>query len=246
MKTAIKLLAFVAMLSVGTEASAQGFLKKLEKATNKALSATDKVLDGADKALSVTDAVLGETTPADSTKKINWEAIPVYHTQKITETDANGQPLLNEDGTPKVRVFLVDQFGNKRSKEAVKAQQEKLWTAVTAIAGKVGIGAIAGGALKGDLKGAAIGAASGALASADDIKMAVAQKKSLSQQKKLLKAYEENFTDEGVPVDAKADLSKIKNLELTEENSLSMSSEELKKELESEAFNTTDDSAWDI
>ena len=94
--------------------------------------------------------------------------------------------------------------------------------------------------------GAVAGAAVGAVASADDIKMAVAQKKSLNQQKKLLKAYEENFTDEGVPVDAKADLSKIKNLDLAEDNSLSMSSEELKKELESEAFNTTDDSAWDI
>lgn len=246
MKTAIKLLALVAMFSVGTEVSAQGFLKKLEKAANKTLSATDKVLDGADKALDATDAVLGETTPADSTKKINWEAIPVYHTQKITETDANGQPLLNEDGTPKVRVFLVDQFGNKRSKEAVKAQQKKLWAAVGAIAGKVGIGAVAGGLLKGDVEGAVAGAAAGAVASADDIKMAVAQKKSLNQQKKLLKAYEENFTDEGVPVDAKADLSKIKNLDLAEDNSLSMSSEELKKELESEAFNTTDDSAWDI
>ena len=100
--------------------------------------------------------------------------------------------------------------------------------------------------MNGDVEGAVAGAAAGAVASADDIKMAIAQKKSLNQQKKLLKAYEDNFTDEGVPVDAKADLSKIKNLDLTEENSLSMSSEELKKELESEAFNTTDDSAWDI
>ena len=76
--------------------------------------------------------------------------------------------------------------------------------------------------------------------------MAVAQKKSLKQQKKLLEAYEKNFTDEGIPVDAKADLSKIKDLDLDEKKTLSMNAEDIKKEVESENFNTTDDTAWEI
>lgn len=233
MKKIFKLLFVVALLATSCQISAQSFLKKLSKGVKD----TAKELSG---------TVTKSDAAADSTMKIKWDAIPVYTAQQINVTDANGQPLLNEDGTPQVRVFLVDQFGNKRSKEAVKAQQKKLWEAVGKIAGKVGLGAIAGGALSGDVEGALVGAATGAVASADDIKMAVAQKKSLKQQKKLLEAYEKNFTDEGIPVDAKADLSKIKDLDLDEKNTLSMNAEDIKKEVESENFNTTDDTAWEI
>lgn len=233
MKNIFKLLFVVVLLATSSQISAQGFLKKLSKGVKDPA----KELNGT---ASKSDAV------ADSTMKIKWDAIPVYTAQQINVMDVNGQPLLNEDGTPQVRVFLVDQFGNKRSKEAVKAQQKKLWEAVGKIAGKVGLGAIAGGALSGDVEGALVGAATGAVASAEDIKMAVAQKKSLKQQKKLLEAYEKNFTDEGIPVDAKADLSKIKDLDLDEKKTLSMNAEDIKKEVESENFNTTDDTAWEI
>lgn len=234
MKRILFFLFVVTVLSVSSQVSAQSFFKKLTgslKNNTKEVASTD----------SNTNVVV-----SDSTVKIKWDAIPVYSVQKVNVTGADGQPLLNEDGTPQVRVFLVDQFGNKRSKEAVKAQQKKLWAAIGKIAGKVGIGALGGGLLSGDVEGAITGAAMGAVASADDIKMAVAQKKSLKKQQKLLEAYEKNFSDEGIPVDAKADFSKIKDLDLDENNALSMNAEDIKKEIESENFNTTDDSAWEV
>lgn len=235
MKTLIfRVFCAVLLFTVSTQVSAQGFLKKISNAVEKVAATPVKESDTTD------------TAVADSTAKIKWDAIPVYTLQQVIVTDAAGQPLLNEDGTSQIRVFLIDQFGNRRSKEAVKAQQKKLWEAVGKIAGKVGGGALVGGLLTGDVEGAVAGAATGAIASADDIEMALAQKKSLKQQKKLLEVYEKNFTDEGVPVDAKADLSKIKDLNLSEENTITQTAEEIKKELESEDFNTTDDTAWEI
>lgn len=141
----------------------------------------------------------------DSVKPLKWDKIPVYSAKKVTLTNEDGTPMLNEDGTPVTRVFLVDQFGNKRSWEAVNEQYRKLDKAVTRIIAKVGGGAIVG-ALTGLLvskdkdkgKGAAIGAVAGAAGglalSAKDIKQAKAQKKSLKQQKKLLEAYQKTFT----------------------------------------------------
>lgn len=247
-KTIIKLLLAVCLLSYSNQVEAQGFLKKLSKAVDKGLDAVDKGLDATSEGLDAADKVLNTTnsTQTDSTKKINWDAIPVYSFQKIYEKDGNGQPVLNEDGTQVFRVLIKDQNGNLRSAEAVKAQQKKIWNAIIAITGKVGIGALAGGALKGDLKGAAVGAAVGAVASADDIKMALAQKKSLSEQKKLIEEYEDKFNEEGLPKDAKVDISKIdKDFGLTEENSLSKSTEEIKGLMAGEDYNTTED-AWDL
>ena len=243
--TFIKLLLAFTLLTFTNQVDAQGFLKKLSKAVDKGLSAVDKGLDGVDKGLNAID----KATSADTTKtkKIKWDAIPVYSFQKVYEKDSNGQPLLNEDGTQVFRVLTKDQNGNQRSVEAVKAQQKKIWEAVIAITAKVGIGAIAGGALKGDLKGAAIGAATGAVASADDIKMALAQKKSLSEQKKLIEEYENKFNEEGYPKDAKVDVAALdKDFGLTEENTLSMSTEEIKNIIKGDEYNTTNDDAGDL
>ncbi len=246
--TLVKLLIAISLLTFSCNAEAQGFLKKLSKAVDKGLNAVDKGLDAADKGLDAADKALNatSTTSSDSTKKIKWEAIPIYKPQKISIVDTNGQPVINEDGTQKFRMVLVDQFGKERSQTAVKEQNKKLWSAVGAIAGKVGIGAIAGGALKGDLKGAAVGAATGALASADDIKMAVAMKKTLKQQKKLLEQMGKDFNEEGEPKDAKVDTSSYKDYGLTEDNTVSKTAEELKTLIDSPEYNSTDDSAWEF
>ena len=193
----------------------------------------------------------------DSVKPLKWDKIPVYSAKKVTLTNEDGTPMLNEDGTPVTRVFLVDQFGNKRSWEAVHEQYRKLDKAITRIVAKVGGGAILG-ALTGLLvskdkdkgKGAAIGAVAGAAGglalSAKDIKQAKAQKKSIKQQKKLLETYQKTFTAEGTPIDASVDLSNVDGFDFTEGESVSQSAESLKAELASADFNSADDSAWTL
>ena len=238
-KLFVKSLAVLALMAMSTsQVSAQGFLKKLTKSAEKVTSSTPA------------DTASTDTTAA---KPLKWDKIPVYHAEKRTVTGSDGKPLLNEDGTPMVRVLLVDQFNNVRSPEAVKEQHKKLNKAIGNILLKVGAGAavgVAGGLLasKGKGTGALIGGAAGAVAglalSAKDIKAAKAQKKSLKQQEELIAKYQENFTSEGTPVNASVDISKIEGLEINE--GVSMTAEALKTELSSDAFNSSDDSAWTI
>lgn len=235
--TLTKLVALLFMvMATTTEASAQKWLKKLgdnlEKATSNLGSAATTASELTEQA-------------ADSAKTINWDAIPNYTLQEVTVTGSDGQPLLNEDGTKQVKVFLVDQFGNKRSAEAVKAQQNKLNTALGNILLKVGGGGLIGGLSKG-VEGALVGAGTGALLSINDIKMAKKQKASLKQQKKLLAFYEKNYTAEGTPVNATVDTSKLATDLGIEKSTTTATAEELKKELADASFNTTDDSAFDF
>jgi len=235
-----KSLAICAMMLIGANhVSAQSFLNKSKKALSSE-STKDK-----------TDPVENDTV----VKALKWDKIPVYTAKKIVLTKSDGTPMLNEDGTPVTRVLLVDQFGNKRSYEAVQAQYEAIEKAVNRIVLKVGsgaaVGALSGLALsKGKGKGAAVGAAAGAAAglalSAKDIKEAKAQKKSIKQQKQLLEAYQKCFTAEGTPIDASVDLSNVDGFDFTAGESVSETAEALKAELASEAFNSSDDSAWSL
>lgn len=205
-------------------ANAQGFLKKLKN---------------------VAGASASKETAVTTLPKINWENVPVYHAEETLIVDDNGNPVLNEDGTQQIRVFLIDQNGNKRSAESVKAQINSINQSIALILAKVGVGAAAGALAKGGT-GAVVGAASGAVASIDDIKNAKAQKKSLNQQKKLLAAYEKNFTAEGVPVNANVDISKLEDLDLKPEAKKSATAEQVKQELGNADFNSSDTSAWEI
>lgn len=228
----MKMAAVAMMLFAFNQNMDAQFLKKVGKLVNKTTDAVDKTA----KALDASE------TKVDT---LNWEKIPVYTATKVNVVDADGKPVMLEDGTPDYRVFLVDQFGNKRSAETVKAQQKVINNRLLAILAKVGGGAALGGLSKG-LSGAAVGAATGALASADDIAMATKQKKSLNQQKKLLETYQKNFTIEGKPVNAKVDVAKLKDLNLDDSNASSVAADDIKKELESEAYKTTDESSWDF
>lgn len=223
-------LAIALILNVNSIVNAQGFLDKIKKVT-------DKVLD--------TSTINAGDAGTTSTPIINWEKIPVFHAEETVIVDANGNPVLNQDGTQQVRVFLVDQNGNKRSAESVKTQIKAINKSIGMILAKVG-GGTAIGALVGGGKGAAAGAAAGALASINDIKNARAQKKSLNQQKKLLEAYEMNFTAEGVPVNAQIDVSNLADLDLKPETKKSATAEQVMRELAKADFNTSDTSAWDI
>ena len=227
---------FTLMLLFGANVSinAQGFLDKLKKVT--------------DKVAEKSKTIVGKSN-ATSTAIINWDSIPVFHAEVTVIVDAKGNPVLNQDGTQQVRVFLVDQNGNKRSAESVKAQIKAINKSIGLILAKVGSGT-ATGALVGGGKAAAAGAVAGAvagtLASIDDIKNATAQKKSLIQQKKLLAAYEKNFTAEGVPVNAQVDVSNPADLDLKPETKKSATAEQVMQELANADFQTSDTSAWEI
>lgn len=230
------IIAFLVLTS--SQVSAQGFMKKLKKTAESVVS---------------TDSTKSESTDTAEVKPLKWDKIPVYHAEKRVVTDASGQPLKNDDGSPMVRVLLVDQNNNVRSAEAVKEQHKKIDQAVTRILLKVGAGAavgVAGGLLasKGKATGAIVGGAAGAAAglalSAKDIKAAKAQKKSLKEQEELIAKYQQNFTTEGTPINASVDVDKIEGLDISE--GVSMTAESLKTELSSESFNSADDSAWTI
>lgn len=240
MKTISKIFFAVSLvLLICTEVHAQSLVKK---STSTAINLA-----------AVTSAVSSsEPAPTDNgtnNSKINWDKIPEYHVEIVKIVDENGTPILNEDGTEQIRYFLVDQDGNKRSAKAVKDQNTKMLAAIGAIAGKVGIGALAGALSGGKGKnkaiGAGIGAAAGLLASTGEINRARKHMKSLKKQKKLIEAYSNNFTAEGLPIDAQANLSKIKDLNLDSDKSVSATTASINQELSGEKFVDTDD-AWEI
>ena len=250
--TIVKVVTVASMLFVSNQSANAQFFKKLGKAiekTAKTVESTTNALDEVSKTADATPSTAssltdGGTAAASDSVSIAWDKIPVFSAKRVNMTDENGNPVLLEDGTQDYRVLLVDQFGNKRSAQSVKAQIDIINQRVLAILAKVGLGAGIG-ALQNGLSGAAVGAGMGALASIDDISMAKKQKKSLKQQKILLAEYQKNFTEEGKPINAKVDPTKLEGLDLKEDNALSMTAADIKKELESEDFNSTDTSSWE-
>lgn len=250
--TIVKVVTVTSMLFVSNLFANAQFFKKLGKAiekTAKTVESTANALDEVSKAADATPSTASSltdsgTAAASDSVSIAWDKIPVFSAKRVNMTDENGNPVLLEDGTQDYRVLLVDQFGNKRSAQSVKAQIDIINQRVLAILAKVGLGAGIG-ALQNGLSGAAVGAGMGALASIDDISMAKKQKKSLKQQKILLAEYQKNFTEEGKPINAKVDPTKLEGLDLKEDNALSMTAADIKKELESEDFNSTDTSSWE-
>lgn len=249
--TIVKVVTVASLLFVSNQSANAQFFKKLGKAIEKTAktvestaNALDEVSKAADATPSTASSLTDSGTAASDSVSIAWDKIPVFSAKRVNMTDENGNPVLLEDGTQDYRVLLVDQFGNKRSAQSVKAQIDIINQRVLAILAKVGLGAGIG-ALQNGLSGAAVGAGMGALASIDDISMAKKQKKSLKQQKILLAEYQKNFTEEGKPINAKVDPTKLEGLDLKEDNALSMTAADIKKELESEDFNSTDTSAWD-
>ena len=250
--TIVKVVTVASLLFVSNQSANAQFFKKLGKAiekTAKTVESTANALDEVSKTADATPSTASSltdsgTAASSDSVSIAWDKIPVFSAKRVNMTDENGNPVLLEDGTQDYRVLLVDQFGNKRSAQSVKAQIDIINQRVLAILAKVGLGAGIG-ALQNGLSGAAVGAGMGALASIDDISMAKKQKKSLKQQKILLAEYQKNFTEEGKPINAKVDPTKLEGFDLKEDNALSMTAADIKKELESEDFNSTDTSSWE-
>lgn len=255
MKTSICKWLFTLLLLITSagSADAQGILSKVTKALSKGATKTttaSSLTEGNGTAENDTISAEGDST------SIDWDAIPLYHLQVINETNEDGTPMLNPDGTPVTRVLLVDQFGNYRSQEAVEAQRKALKKYINRIIAKVGggaaLGAVAGlisGGKKNKIGAAAIGAGAGAVAGAllslGDIKKARAMNKSLKEQDKLMEVYRKNFTNEGEKVDAAANIDDIEGLTLDKESAVSKTASEIKNMVESESFNTPEAGIWD-
>ena len=260
MKIFVKcLLALLLLTTPAVTVDAQGILSKIGKAIDKVSGANKKKATTASSLTGDEGAEIAEgdsiTAESDSTT-IDWNAIPIYHLQVINETNDDGTPMLNADGTPVTRVLLVDQFGNYRSQEAVDAQRKSLKKYINRIIAKVGggaaLGAVAGlisSGKKNKIGGAAIGAGAGAVAgvllSLGDIKQARALNKSLKEQDKLMEVYRKNFTNEGEKVDAAANIDDIEGLTLDKESAVSKTASEIKTMVESDDFNTPEAGIWD-
>lgn len=230
-----KAIIFIAFLLIGNQASAQSFLDKLKKTTEKVTKTVSSVAGSSTNSESTADSI-----------KVQWDKLPVYHAEMVYLLDSITEDTLRyDDGTAQYELVLKDQFGNRRTPETIKAQKKAVNEAVTAILVKVGGGALIGGLADGG-KGAAIGAGVGALASADDISQAIKWKKVLKQQDRLMDAYCENFTDEGKPKDASVDPRTIVDLSLENSQPTSVSTDKVKEEFQqAKDFEAGGDAMWE-
>ena len=220
----ILLIAIAMCMFIPVQVSAQGLLGKLKK------------------------SISGE---ADTTAVVapKWDAIPNYTVVVVNLTDSQGNPILNEDGSQKVRVLFRNEKDSTdyRSSEVVHQQCRELDKIVTRIVAKIGGGAIVGtvGGLlaakkkdkgKGALIGGLAGAGAGLALSAGDLKKAKEVKKQMKELEKVLEVYQKNFTREGVPVNASANLSNVEGINFMK-NEISLEESKYKAIRESAAFN---------
>ncbi len=232
MKGILKGLALVLILSLSnTNVMAQSFLKKLSKAAESITAATTNTESSK------------ENTAADSidVKALLNEKIK-FSVMKAYDVDSNGDTIKNEDGTMKMRYYIVDGNGNpcsaNKAKEIVNSRTKEV-TKILANVGKgaltgVGTSLLGGGNKKDALKGAAAGAAAGLALSSDEIKNIKSLNKELKAYKKTIDAYEKTFSEEGELLDASVDLSDIDGIDFESAETLSKNTLDILKTLENE------------
>lgn len=227
----IGLTAIFMLFMASTEVAAQGLLGKIFGGTGDNSKADDSLSN--------------DTTALETPK---WDNIPNYTLIMIKLKDKDGKPLLNKDGSQKVKVlFRSDKDSTDyRSSEVVHQQCRELDKIVTRIIAKVGggaaLGAIGGALLgkknkgKSAIIGGVAGAGAGLALSVGDLKKAKAVKKQTKKLQELLEVYQKNFTNEGDPINASADLSNIDGIDFSK-NQTAMVSEDVDVICRSEAYN---------
>lgn len=195
-----------------TGVSAQGFLKKLKKAAETvSVTGTGETAD--------TTAV----APEDSISAKDYLAnLPSYRVVQMVETDENGDTIRNEDQTIRYTYRVYDQNDKVCDPNTAKKHLAAALKSGGAILLKMGVGAAAGaltakaagGSKKKAWLGAGIGAVTGLLASAGDVKEIKKQMKLRKEYLRLIEQYQQDFTAEGLPVDANADLSGYEDCEV--------------------------------
>ena len=220
------LLAFSVMFLATTEVSAQGFFKKLKEAAEKVESVTktaNALMGGTSTEGQTSD---GQTSESDSISTQEFLAnVPSYSVKKVIETDSLGNAITNEDGTTRYKYLLIDKNGNVCAVNTAKKHLNSALKSGAFILLKVG------GSKKSAWIGAGIGAAAGMLASANDIKQVKEQVKLMKECKKVLSAYQTTFTEEGLPIDAAADLSNVEGINFAECEEITKSAADVKAQL---------------
>lgn len=224
----------IAFVTLGVaDMSAQSFLKKLKSAAEKMESVTK----------TVNEVTGGESTEQKAendsiSPKEFLENAPSYSVKKVTETDSLGNAITNEDGTARYKYLLIDKNGKACAPNTAKKHLNSVLKSGAFILLKVGGGATAGallgkkfGGSKGAWIGAGVGAAAGVLASMNDIKAVKEQVKLMKECKKVLSAYQNTFTEEGLPMDASVDLSNVDGINFSECEEITKSAADVRAEL---------------
>ena len=185
-----------------TSVSGQGFLKKLQKAADKVESVTKTVE-------TATGSVAGDEQASDSISPSDFlTTAPLYQVKKVIETDEAGAVITNEDGTTKYKYLLIDKDGKVCDRKTAKKHLNSALKSGSFILLKVGGGA-AGGALLGKKAGG---------------------KKLMKACKKVLKEYENTFTEEGTPIDASIDLTNVNGINFAECEEITKSAADVRNE----------------
>lgn len=197
-----------------TSASAQGFLNKLKKATETVQSVAGSHEESEN---------LTNTSAVDSiSPKELIVTMPVYSVVEVVETDVNGDTIRNEDQTVRKTYRIVDQNGTVCDPNTARKHLKAALKSGAAILAKVGVGTAAGvlagkssgGSKKKTWLNAGIGAAIGLVSASSDIKELKEQLKIRKQCLRVIAKYQKDFTEEGMPVDANADLSAYQDCEM--------------------------------
>lgn len=173
--------------------------------------------------LGAQSALYATTSSEAITKKKKTEAkvdsIPQFTVKKLTMLNEQGDTMRYEDGSIQYHYIIYNRDSIYHPETAKKLTNASLKSGLMILL-KVGAGAAAGGGigkLVGGKKGAWIGSAIGALGglafSARDIKKIKENNSTLKLYKSELQKYSETFTEEGLPINASADLSAYNDCE---------------------------------
>jgi hypothetical protein len=253
----MRVIMVVVALWIGCEAAnAQKWLNKMQKGLDKASSKVEKVANKVESATNQVNEVLGvsDGTQEEGQTVANQDSVKnslltpmTFDVKKVIETDDEGNKLLNEDGTERVRYLLIDQDGkicdattaqklvSKRMSQYGKIVGKTVGGAATGAAvGAIG-SLIAGKSKKKVLKAAGIGALAGTALgvawSSKEMSNISTLNKSLGNYKNTIAAYQKTFTDEGALVDATVDLSNVDGINFSNVESTTMPSSQIEKEL---------------
>lgn len=247
------LLILAGMTFCAANASAQGFFDRIGKG-----------LDKVGNALETVNEVLGTDTQPTDTLQVTAEdsvaiqetlaELPSYRVVQLVETDANGDTIRNEDQTVRYTYRVLNQNDEVCDPNTAKKHLQEALKSGGLVLAKVTGGALGGGELTklfGDSElgkwiGRAGGAILGAFLARDDIKNFREQLGLRKDYLRLVSDYQKTFTDEGVPVDASADLSDYEDCETISRPAELVAQELLASREEGSTMDELSEDDWNI